>query len=52
MLVVMQGVQKLNCESCGTAFMSENGNTKCPSCVESASHGGSHGAGHSCGCGH
>ncbi len=52
----MEGLQKLKCGTCGTMFMSENGNTMCPSCLEGATKGQSHDhgheAGHGCGCGH
>ncbi len=47
----MQGIQKVKCESCGTMFMSETTQTKCPTCIENQQ--GSSGSGHmGCGCGH
>ena len=53
----MQGIQKMKCTKCGTMFMSDTGNTVCPSCLELAQ--GSNGAednsgmtGGGCGCGH
>ena len=46
----MEGIQKLKCTSCGTAFMSETVMTKCPSCLDKESQGESHMGG--CGCGH
>ncbi|MFI5423504.1 MAG: hypothetical protein WBP88_05225 [Nitrososphaeraceae archaeon] len=53
----MEGLQKLKCGTCGTMFMSENGNTLCPSCLEGSTKGQSHEHGHEaghggCGCGH
>ena len=38
----MEGLQKLKCGTCGTMFMSENGNTLCPSCLEGSTKGQSH----------
>jgi Zn finger protein HypA/HybF involved in hydrogenase expression len=50
----MQGVQKVQCTSCGTKFMSETETTMCPSCSEqSHSHrGNDSGDMMGCGCGH
>ena len=46
----MEGIQKLKCNSCGSTFMSETGNAKCPSCLEKESQGSGNTSG--CGCGH
>lgn len=47
----MEGIQKLKCTSCGTTFMSENAQSKCPTCTEQSNMNNS--SGHSgCGCGH
>jgi Zn finger protein HypA/HybF involved in hydrogenase expression len=53
----MEGIQKMKCSSCGTMFMSETEQTKCPTCVEQQQQqqqqGGNSAGGHSgCGCGH
>ena len=52
----MEGIQKMKCSSCGTMFMSETEQTKCPTCVEQQQQqqqGGNSTGGHSgCGCGH
>jgi Zn finger protein HypA/HybF involved in hydrogenase expression len=52
----MEGIQKMKCSSCGTTFMSETQQTKCPTCVEQQQQqqqGGNSASGHSgCGCGH
>ena len=52
----MEGIQKMKCSSCGTMFMSETQQTKCPTCVEQQQQqqqGGNSAGGHSgCGCGH
>jgi Zn finger protein HypA/HybF involved in hydrogenase expression len=52
----MEGIQKMKCSSCGTMFMSETQQTKCPTCVEQQQQqqqGGNSASGHSgCGCGH
>ena len=50
----MEGIQKMKCSSCGTMFMSETQQDKCPTCVEQQQQqGGSSDSGHAgCGCGH
>lgn len=51
----MEGIQKLKCTSCGTSFMSETDQSKCPTCLEesqnkaTSNESGSH---FGCGCGH
>ena len=48
----MEGIQKMKCSSCGTTFMSETQQSKCPTCVEQQQQNNS-GDGHAgCGCGH
>ncbi len=46
----MQGVQKVQCTSCGTMFMSETDTNTCPTCSEN--HGHTHEDMGGCGCGH
>jgi len=50
----MEGIQKMKCSSCGTMFMSETQQSKCPTCVEQNQQNNSEGGhGHAgCGCGH
>ncbi|MDR4491639.1 hypothetical protein [Candidatus Nitrosocosmicus sp. SS] len=45
----MEGILKLKCNVCGTMFMSETQQSKCPSCAEQSSNMGGHSG---CGCGH
>jgi len=52
----MEGIQKMKCSTCGTMFMSETQQTKCPTCVEQQQQQqqqGNSADGHAgCGCGH
>ena len=48
----MEGIQKMKCSSCGTMFMSETEQAKCPTCVEQQTQGDSTGGHAGCGCGH
>lgn len=47
----MEGILKLKCSTCGTMFMSETQQSKCPTCAEQGNEVGSSGHG-GCGCGH
>lgn len=48
----MEGIQKMKCVSCGTMFMSETEQSKCPTCIEESANN-TNSAGHAgCGCGH
>jgi rubrerythrin len=49
----MEGIQKMKCSLCGTTFMSETEQSKCPTCVEQQQQQNTSGGGHAgCGCGH
>jgi rubrerythrin len=49
----MEGIQKMKCSTCGTTFMSETQQSKCPTCVEQQQQQNNSGGGHAgCGCGH
>ena len=50
----MQGIQKVKCTTCGTMFMSETGNTQCPTCQEQSHNhkDNESSSGGGCGCGH
>ncbi|HKO64623.1 MAG TPA: hypothetical protein VJU13_05435 [Candidatus Nitrosocosmicus sp.] len=48
----MEGIQKMKCSSCGTMFMSENEQSKCPTCAEQQQQNNSGGSHAGCGCGH
>lgn len=45
----MEGMLKLKCSTCGTMFMSETQQSKCPTCVEQGNTFEGHAG---CGCGH
>ena len=47
----MEGIQKMKCSSCGTMFMSETQQSKCPTCVEQQQQNNSGGGHAGCGCG-
>lgn len=48
-LLDMEGILKQKCNVCGTMFMSETQQSKCPTCAEQSSNSGGHSG---CGCGH
>lgn len=48
----MEGIQKMKCSSCGTMFMSETQQSKCPACAEQQQQNNSGGGHTGCGCGH
>ena len=48
----MEGILKIKCSACGTMFMSETQQSKCPTCAEQGSSSSGAESHSGCGCGH